>query len=236
MRCIEDDALWFRTPASRLLRITILLIALWTIGCETAMDRSRRYVVSGGMGAATLSPGRPVSEDLPPGTIDFEHSLSTQASFGRRLAGPTPHMTIYGGAAGTIVWGSGLRGVEAPSSCDVHWQSVGPALGLNFATPSPTSFEVQGGLAFVHASRSRCVATGALTAGKSATIVSPLVAASVVFGLTPRVGWSLGGQWVQVPVDRLDVQADRHWGGVGAISVVVTFPAGTTPPRTVVVR
>ena len=50
------------------------------------------------------------------------------------------------------------------------------------------------------------------------------------------IGWSLGGQWVQVPVDRLDVQADRHWGGVGAISVVVTFPAGTTPPRTVVVR
>ncbi|HEU4938669.1 MAG TPA: hypothetical protein VFT39_19605 [Vicinamibacterales bacterium] len=200
------------------------------------MDRSRRYVMSGGMGAATLNPGGHPIENGAPSTLDFEHSLSTQASFGRRLGAPTPHMTIYADASGAVVWGSGLRGVEAPSSCNVHWQSVGPALGLHFATPSPTAFEVQGGMAFVHASRPRCAAAGSVTEGKSATIVSPMIGASVIFGLTPRIGWSLGGQWLQVPLDRLELQNGRHWGGIGAVSVVLTFPAGAAAARTVVKR
>lgn len=223
MRCLQRDGRSLDARRSRLLRLTILLFGLWTMGCETAMDRSRRYVTTVGIGAATLNGGGPPIESAPPDTVDFEHSFSTQASFGRRLGGPTPHMTLYADAVGAIVWGSGLRGVEAPPGCNVNWQSIGPALTMNFATPSPTSFELQGGMSFVHASRSTCAVKGGAT-GNSATIVSPFIGASIVFGLTPGVGWSLGGQWLQVPLDRIGIQTTRHWGGAGSVSVVLTLP------------
>lgn len=203
--------------------VTVSVAALVVSGCAKAIDTTRRNIVSAGLGGATLNPGAG-PEGPSPEELEFNTAVSTQVSYGRRLSAPERRVALLVGAVGQFVLGAGLRGGTVIQPCDLHWSGFGPTMKMQVATHIPLSFGADAGVGIVHVSRRGCAGPGTRLSGDaSASGASPILGFTIEFGLTSRIGWSLGGHWFRLPLDDIDLQANRRWAGAGAISIIVAF-------------
>lgn len=208
-----------RSSRGMLGAITGLAVTAMTLpGCATALDPARHHMVAVGAGAATVNPGEPI-EGSPEGTLALDGAVSLHGTYARRLSASSGRVGLFGAVHGDVIFGGGLKGAEITGRRNLDWWSVAPALHIVAPVGFPVSLGGDAGLALVHATHD----AGEHGPSASTTRLSPLLGLSIEFGLTPRVGWSIGGRWIRIPADDLLLNHRGRWVGSGAVSVMVVF-------------
>ena len=210
--------------------VAVLLAGIWVLvlsGCSTAIDTSRRNLVSVGAGWGRLNADNPPPADMEiedsERKLDFANAFAFDGTYARRLTGPRAPLGLF--VEGVVQWvpPSRVEGPDAERSCEVGWLLAGGGLRIQSPSVDGISLSADGGYGLLRASQSGCSGNAAPPGSPAAaTVVSPFAGFTIEFGLGPKMAWSIGIRVTRVPLDRLGL-GERRWAGAGSARVLIAF-------------